>query len=580
MAWEASPTAFIVLSLVGMLAALIPPVVVWLGRDLINLIVRGLGGRLHASALWPTVIALGVLAGLGRALQGIQGSEQELFSRRVNIHARQRFFETAAHVDLGHFDNSDWHDRMQRAQRDINWRPYQLAYTTIGLGTNIVGVLGMLGVLFTLHPILVVLSLASLVPSITVQRRITRQLYKWWWDGTVEEREEEYFGQILGDMGSAKEMRSFGLSKHFLGRFLDINNRRYRSLARLYRRWNWIALLSGLVGGVALIGAYGFVASRGLSGSLQPGDLAAVIGAFAAVTQQTNLISGSLVQLEQHSTFLEDYFSFLAIEPLVHVPGQPQSLPKDLPGGIVFRDVRFTYPRAIQEALSGIDLEVRPGELIALVGENGAGKSTIVNLMLRFYDPDNGAVEIGGVDLRSVDPADLRTHVGVLFQDFAKFQLSIRENVKLGRVERESDDDEVLAYLDAARAQYLPKTMKYGLESRAGRLFEGGHELSGGEWQRLALARLLYRQADIWILDEPTSNLDPQAEADIFAELKEQLHGRMGIVISHRFSTVRVADRIYVVGDGRVIESGSHDDLIAKGGRYAELFELQAAGYR
>jgi ATP-binding cassette subfamily B protein len=580
LAWDAQPTAFTILCIVGMAAAIIPPIVVWLGRDLINDISHGIGGKLHFGDLWPTVLALGVLAGLSRAMQGIQSSEQELFSRRVNIHARRRFYEKAATVDLGHFDNSDWHDRMQRARRDIDWRPYQLAYTTMGLGTNVVGVLGMLGVLLTLHPILVVLSLVSLVPSITVQRRITRKLYKWWWDNTVEEREEEYFGQILGDLGSAKEMRSFGLSSHFLGRFLDINNNRLRSLTRLYRRWNWISLMTGLVGGAALVAAYGFVASRGLTGALQPGDLAAVIAAFAAVTQQTNLISGTLVQLEQHSTFLDDYFSFLAIEPLVLVPDEPRKLPKHLSEGVVFHDVHFTYPRAIQPALAGLDMEVRPGELIAMVGENGAGKSTIVNLMLRFYDPDRGSVSVGGEDLRNVDPADLRAHVGVLFQDFAKFQLSLRENVQLGRVDRGGDDDEVMEYLDAARAQHLPKTMKYGLDSRAGRLFEGGHELSGGEWQRLALARLLYRQADLWILDEPTSNLDPEAEAAIFAELKEQLHGRMGVVISHRFSTVRVADRIYVIQDGRVAECGSHDQLIARGGRYAELFELQAAGYR
>jgi ATP-binding cassette subfamily B protein len=580
LAWDASPTAFTVLCAVGIVAAVIPPIVVWLGRDLINGIVQGMGGKLPFSALVPMIVALGGLAGLSRAVQSIQASEQEIFSEKVGIQARRRFYEKAATVDLGHFDNSEWHDRLQRAQRDVNWRPYQLAYATMGLGSNIVGVIGMLGVLLSLHPLLVILSLASLVPSITVQRRITRKLYQWWWDTTVEEREQQYFGQILGDLGSAKELRSFELSKHFLGRFLDINNRRLGSLTRLYRRWNWMALLSGLVGGAALVAAYGFVASRGLTGRLTPGDLAAVIGAFAAVTAQTNLFSATLVQLEQHSTFLDDYFSFLAIEPLVLVPEKPRKLPKHLSEGIVFRNVHFTYPRAIQEALSGLDLEVRPGELIAMVGENGAGKSTIVNLMLRFYDPDKGSVSVGGEDLRNVDPADLRSHVGVLFQDFAKFQLTLRENVQLGRVERAGDDEEVMCYLDAARAQHLPKTMKHGLDSRAGRLFEGGHELSGGEWQRLALARLLYRQADIWILDEPTSNLDPEAEAAIFAELKEQLHGRMGVVISHRFSTVRVADRIYVVQDGRVAECGSHDELIAHGRRYAELFELQAAGYR
>jgi ATP-binding cassette subfamily B protein len=317
-----------------------------------------------------------------------------------------------------------------------------------------------------------------------------------------------------------------------------------------------------------------------LTGSLTAGDLAAVIGAFASVTAQAGLISGSLLSLEQHATFLDDYFSFLAIEPLVVVPARPVPVPPSLERGIEMLGVRFTYPGGTDEALRGIDFDVRPGELVAIVGENGAGKSTIVNLLLRFYDPDSGTVRVGGVDLRDVDPADLRSRVGVLFQDFAKFQLSLRENVRLGRVDRDSNDDEVMASLEAARAHFLVKSMRDGLESRAGRLFDGGHELSGGEWQRLALARLIHRQADIWILDEPTANLDPEAEAAIFSELKEQLHGRMGIVISHRFSTVRVADRIYVMQDGRVAESGSHRELIARGGRYAALFELQAAGYR
>ncbi len=576
LAWDASPAAFGVLTSVGIVTALMPPVVVWLGAHLTGLIASGRAFK----ELLPTLIALGAFAGLGRAMQSIQSAEQELFSRLVGIRARQRFYETASHVDLGHFDNSDWHDRMQRAQRDISWRPYQLAYSTMGLGASIVTVLGMLGLLGNLNPLLIVLSLISLVPGITVQRRITRRIYEWWESNTVEEREEEYFGQILGEMTSAKEMRSFGLSAHFLDRFLKINYKRQNSLTRLYRRWNWAALLSGLIGGLALFGAYSFVARAGAATPTQLRALVTVMGAFASVTQQTGLISSTLISLEQHSTFLDDYFSFLVIEPLVVVPDEPHKLPKHLNGSIVFRDVHFTYPRAIQEALSGLDMEVRPGELIAMVGENGAGKSTIVNLMLRFYDPDAGTVTVAGEDLRDVDPVDLRAHVGVLFQDFAKFQLSLRDNVQLGRVDRTSDDDEVMEYLDAARAQYLPKTMKYGLDSRAGRLFEGGHELSGGEWQRLALARLLYRQADLWILDEPTSNLDPEAEAAIFAELKEQLHGRMGVVISHRFSTVRVADRIYVIQDGRVAECGSHDELISRGGRYAELFELQAAGYR
>jgi ATP-binding cassette subfamily B protein len=227
-----------------------------------------------------------------------------------------------------------------------------------------------------------------------------------------------------------------------------------------------------------------------------------------------------------------------------------------------------------------LNLHIRGGELIALVGENGAGKSTLIRLLLRFYDPDQGSVRIGGVDLKDLDPAALRSRIGVLFQDYASYELSVRENVVMGRPDGKPNDERVMEALRDARSDWLLKKMPKGLDAKVGRLFEGGHDLSGGEWQRLALARIMYRDADIWILDEPTSSLDPEAEAAIFAELKENLKGRIGIVISHRFSTVRIADRIAVIADGKVTELGTHQELLRAEGRYAQLFELQAAGYR
>ena len=247
---------------------------------------------------------------------------------------------------------------------------------------------------------------------------------------------------------------------------------------------------------------------------------------------------------------------------------------------IEFDDVTFTYPGGTEPAVAGLNLEVRSGELLALVGENGAGKSTLVKLLLRFYDPDQGSVRVGGVDLRETDPEVLRNRIGVLFQDYASYELSVRENVVMGRPDGKVDDERVMEALRDSRCEWLVKKMPKGLDSKVGRLFEGGHDLSGGEWQRIALARIMYRDADIWILDEPTSSLDPEAEAGIFAELKENLKGRIGIVISHRFSTVRIADRIAVIADGRVTELGTHEELLRAQGRYAQLFELQAAGYR
>jgi ATP-binding cassette subfamily B protein len=323
-----------------------------------------------------------------------------------------------------------------------------------------------------------------------------------------------------------------------------------------------------------------FVALRGIAGTISPGAVVLVIGAFAAVSGTLGQITSTFVSVDQHTAFLEDYFSFLSIGPLVHVPTSPRSIPPGKIDRIDFDGVSFSYPGGFGNALEDLDLHIRSGELLALVGENGAGKSTLVKLLLRFYDAQQGAIRIGGIDVKEMDPEALRGRIGVLFQDYATYELSVRENILMGWPYMEARDEQIAKALKDSRSEWLVNKLPNGLDSKVGRLFEGGHDLSGGEWQRLALARIMYRNADIWILDEPTSSLDPEAEAAIFAELKENLKGRIGIVISHRFSTVRIADRIAVIAGGRVAELGSHEELVAAGGRYAELFELQAAGYR
>jgi ATP-binding cassette subfamily B protein len=255
-------------------------------------------------------------------------------------------------------------------------------------------------------------------------------------------------------------------------------------------------------------------------------------------------------------------------------------MPPPKGASIEFRQVGFRYPGGAEPVLRELSLTIDGGELVALVGANGAGKTTLVKLLLRFYDPQQGSVRLGGVDLRELDPLELRRRIGVLFQDYGAYELRVRDNVRFGRVERPQEEAAMRASLAAAEAGALVDRLPGGLDAVVGRLFEGGRDLSTGEWQRLALARLLYRAADVWVLDEPTASLDAEAEASVFAELRRHLRGRSAIVISHRFSTVRSADRIAVIEGGRVVELGHHDQLVAAGGRYAQLFELQAAGYR
>jgi ATP-binding cassette subfamily B protein len=416
--------------------------------------------------------------------------------------------------------------------------------------------------------------------SLALESRVTSKLYEFYYKETPEERERGYIGDLLVQPRTTKEIRAYVLADYLLERHSNLSESLYRQRALMYRSGTRVSIITGIVTGTTLAFAYLFVSIKGVEGLIDPGGVVLVIGAFTSVSSTLAQISSTFVSVDQHTTFLDDYFSFLSIDELVKKVDKPETLPAKLDKGIVFNNVSFKYPGGTEDAVRDFNLAINNGELIALVGENGAGKSTIVRLLLRFYDVDSGSINIGGVDLKNTDPEELRNRIGVLFQDYANYELTVRENVTMGRPNAEVLDDRVLESLRDARSEWLVKKMPNGLDSKVGRLFEGGHDLSGGEWQRLALARIMYRDADIWILDEPTSSLDPEAEAAIFAELKENLKGRIGIVISHRFSTVRIADRIAVIVDGKVSEFGSHQDLMKAGGRYSQLFELQAAGYR
>ena len=579
LAWAASPQSLMRYTVLGMLSSAMPPLSVYLGAVLVNRIAQARVQSLRFSDLLPVVIGLWIATGLQRAIGAYMGYGRNLFVRRVQLEAERRLLTKAATVDLGHFDNSDWHDRLARAKRDVSWRPGDLTWSVLGLSGNIVTIVLMASLLASLHWVLVVLALAAAMLSLLLERKVTSKLYEYFYKETPEEREREYLGDLLVQPRTTKEIRAYVLAGYLLGRHKALSESLFRQRALMYRSGARISLATGLVTGTALALAYVFVAVRGIAGEIDPGGVVLVVGAFTSVSGTLGQISSTFVAVDQHTTFLDDYFSFLSIPSLLPVPVPPRPVPRDIER-IDFDGVAFTYPGGTEPAVSGLDLHIGRGELVALVGENGAGKSTLVKLLLRFYDAERGTVRIGGVDVKEMDPDELRNRIGVLFQDYASYELSVRENVAMGRPDGVVQDEKVLAALQDARSDWLLRKMPRGLDAKVGRLFEGGHDLSGGEWQRLALARIMYRDADIWILDEPTSSLDPEAEAAIFAELKENLRGRIGIVISHRFSTVRIADRIAVVADGRITELGSHDELLAANGRYAHLFELQAAGYR
>ncbi len=580
LAWAASPRLLIRYSLLGMFNAIMPPLSVWLGALLVNKIADARVQQLTFNDILPIVVGLWITFVVQRAVGAYMGHGRNLYVRRVELEAEKRLLEKASKVDLGHFDNSDWHDRLARAKRDVHWRPGDLTWSILGLSGNIVTIVLMAGLLASLHYVLVVLSLGAAVLSLLLESRVTSKLYKYFYEETPDERERQYLGDLLVQPKNTKEVRAYVLADYLLGRHQLLSDALFKRRERMLRMGSRISLISGFVTGTILALAYVFVGIRGIEETISPGAVVLVIGAFTSVSGTLTNISSTFVAVDQHTTFLDDYFSFLGIESLLPVPDSPQTIPDGAVEGVVFDDVGFKYPGGTGSALNGLSLEIRKGELMALVGENGAGKSTLIKLLLRFYDVQEGAIRVGGIDVREMDPQELRNRIGVLFQDYASYELTVRENVIMGRPNGVTDDSKVIKALQDSRSEWLVQKMPNGLDSKVGRLFEGGHDLSGGEWQRLALARIMYRNADIWILDEPTSSLDPEAEAAIFAELKENLKGRIGIVISHRFSTVRIADRIAVIDDGCITELGTHEELMVAGNRYARLFELQASGYR
>lgn len=580
LAWAASPQLLLRYTVLGMINSIMPPVSVYLGSVLVDKISEAQTTPLQFKDVLPIVIGLWLTFILQRAIGSYMGYGRSLYVRRVELEAERRLLTKASKVDLGHFDNSDWHDRLARARRDVNWRPGDLTWSILGLSGNLVTIILMAGLLASLHYLLVVLALGASLLTLLLESRVTTRLYKYYYKETPEERERQYVGDLLVQPKNTKEVRAFVLADYLLGRHRKLSEDLFKQRQKMFKLGSRMSLVTGIVTGTVLALAYVFVADKGIKGSLTPGAVVLVIGAFTSVAGTLGTISSTFVAVDQHTTFLDDYFSFLAIDPLLPVPAKPSSIPEGTIDGIEFKNISFTYPGGGEPAVKDLDLKIKKGELIALVGENGAGKSTLIKLLLRFYDVDEGEITISGVSLKDMSPDELRNRIGVLFQDYATYELSVRENIMMGRPNGTTDDAQVIKALQDSRSEWLVKKMPKGLDSKVGRLFEGGHDLSGGEWQRLALARIMYRNADIWILDEPTASLDPEAEAAIFAELKENLKGRIGIVISHRFSTVRIADRIAVIDDGKVTELGTHDELLAAGNRYARLFELQASGYR
>jgi ATP-binding cassette subfamily B protein len=577
---SAAPGLLTVLAASRTVAALLPFGTLFVSKHIIDLVVAVTSRHepVPAAAVWWLLAAGFALAAaalvVGRATDYLEARVGDQFSRTISL----RVLQHAAALDLQAFEDATFYDQLERARVQATDRTELL--TSFGSSLQrLITLVSLAASIAYYSPILLVVLVACLVPSLAAESEFAVRGYAVAHQLTPLRRELDYILLLGSSRESAKEVKMFGLADHFRDRYLAASDqllRINRDLAR--RRLFWGALFA-TIGSAGYYGSYAYLVWRAFGGAISVGTLTFLTGAIAGSQGELTTLFSLFSLISQQALFLGDLLSFLHVRPRILSPAAPRRPSRPAREGIVFEHVSFAYPGG-PPILTGLDLTIPCGEHIALVGENGAGKTTIVKLLARLYDPTDGRILFDGVDLREYDVESLRAEIGVIFQDFFRYDLPVRENVGAGKMDLVGDDPALWDALRKSGADDLVSHLPRGLEQMLGRRFEGGVDLSGGQWQSMALARAYLRNAQILILDEPTAALDARAEADVFEAFAELTNDRTALLISHRFSTVRMAARIVVLDHGKIAEEGSHQDLVAAGGEYARLFELQAANYR
>jgi ATP-binding cassette subfamily B protein len=589
--WQTSPALALGNLGLRLIRALLPVVMLYIGKliidEVVGLVQAGAtpadwrdwwtGGQLdHLGVLLLIEFGLAVVSDvLGRVVSLLDALLSERFNNATSI----RLMEHAATLDLEDFEDSELQDKLDRARRQAMGRSTLLGQL-LGQLQDTITIISFAAGLVIYAPWLIALLILALVPAFIGEAHFNAQSYSLNYAWTPERRELDYVRQTGASVESAKEVKIFGLNAFLIERYRDLSERFYdanRTLA--VRRAGWGGLLTAL-GTLGYYIAYAFIAWRTVRGEFTIGDLTFLAGSFRRLR---NLLEGLLMGFSQvagQALYLDDLFSFFELQPEIVSPATPRAFPSPIREGFVFEDVGFIYPGAERWAVRHLDFTLRAGEVLALVGENGAGKTTLVKLLARLYDPDEGRILLDGHDLREYELEELRANIGVIFQDFVRYHLTAAENIAVGRIEARADRGRIEQAARRSLADDVIQRLPAGYDQIIGKRFKKGVDLSGGEWQKIAIARAYMRDAQLLILDEPTAALDARSEFEVFQRFKELSEGKTAVIISHRFSTVRMADRILVLDGGEIEEIGNHAELLAAGRRYAELFELQAAGYR
>lgn len=581
--WQSAPALTMASVVLVMVQGMLPLIGIYLIKLVIDAVSAGVADP-DKSATVREVTLLIILSGAVVLLETVCNSLAGLVNAAQAHVATDRMYDVlhskSVEMDLEYYENSHYYDTLHRAQQEAPYQPTRILNGLLQLGQSTISLLAITGLLVSFHWSLPIYLIIAAAPGLLVRFHFAKKTFSWQRKTTPNERLAWYFNSLLTRDTHAKELRLFDLGRLFADRFrkvrADVRHERFKLLTK--RSIGELLAHSGA--NIAAFGLYGFFAYRAVRGLITLGDLVMFYQVVQRGQSYLGQFLGSIAQLYESNLFIANVNEFLALKPKVVEHRRPKSIRGSLQEGIAFNGVSFRYPDSDRNILQDISLRIRLGEHVALVGENGAGKTTLIKLLSRLYDPTAGSITINGIDLRELTLAELRRQISIIFQDYAKYHLTAKENIWLGNIELPPDADRIARAARQAGAEQVIAGLKNGYDTQLGKWFQNGEELSIGEWQKIALARAFLRDAEIIVLDEPTSAMDAKAEYELFSKFHQLSKGRTAVLISHRLSTVKMVDHIYFLEGGRIIERGTHKELIRRGGKYAHLFEIQAQSYR